>query len=531
MEPQRYRCAPIAALLLAGASLALLPEQAPAQYFSAGLKMAPRDVNESTDRGVDERPRFERRKFEEARFELERAFEDRHVSRHEMAFDRRDHHGGFTSGLKMATREDAERDRPHDDMRHVNDLLGRLDERANPHSRIAEGARYLGRPADEVEQKKEHHAQAPKAGNEGAHQKALPASANHQPGDKKNADPVRTNAGPSNIVGNRVANNAAAPGVAKNGPGSDMNQPRGNKQDAGKAFDPARANLDNGAPGNLVGNRAANNPPVAAAAPASVKNGPGGQNHHGVKNGASNQGQQACAKQGHANQAANKNAPNRHAGKQNGGPGNLVGNRGVNQNAPVNAAANNQNPQAGNANVNVNANANGGNQGQNNPLANQPANRQTGKKNGSPGNLVGKRGANQNVPVDAAANNPNPQAATGNQACAKQGPGNFAGNKNANTKNGFANSAGTNKNGNASNFAQARQAPGNLAANRPANNANHQAGTNKNGAGNAFNQALALNGAGHSANAATVKTAPMQHAAHGAVAKQGHGNSSVGRRK
>jgi hypothetical protein len=441
MDPQRYRCAPIAALLLAGASLALLPEQAPAQYFSAGLKMAPRDVNESTDRGVDERPRFERRKFEEARFELERAFEDRHVSRHEMAF-----------------------------------------------------------PA---------------------------ASASHQPGDKKNADPVRTNAGPSNNVGNRVANNAAAPGVAKNGPGSDMNQARGNKQDAGKAFDPARANLDNGAPGNLVGNRAANNTPVAAAAPASAKNGLGGQKHHGVKNGAGNQGQQACAKQGQANQAANKNAPNHHAGKKNGGPGNLVGNRGVNQNAPVNAAANNQNPQAGNANINVNANANGGNQGQNNPLANQPANRQAGKKNGGPGT----RGANQNVPVNAAANNPNPQAATGNQACAKQGPGSFAGNKNANTKNGFANPAGTNKNGNASNFAQARQAPGNLAANRPANNANHQAGTNKNGAGNAFNQALARNGAGHSANASTVKTAPMQHAAHGAVAKQGHGNSSVGRRK
>jgi hypothetical protein len=440
MQPQRYRCAPIAAMLLVGASLALLPERTPAQAFSAGLKTVPRDASEWIDgRAEENRHHFDKRRFEEARFEMARAFEERHDSRHEMEFDRREHHGAFTSGLKSATRDGGERDRPHHEKRQ-------RDREVNDH--------------------------------------AL--------GDQKKAFD------PGSRVGNRVANqttvNAWAPGVAKHGPANDMNrQVWRNRQDAGNAFDPARA--DPG-PGNLVGNRAANNPPVAAAAPAAIKNGQGGQMHHHVKQGAGNQGQQACAKQGQGNQAVNKNAHgsgalakngagNRQGGNNNDGPGNLGGNRFANQNV----AANNPNPQAANGNL----------------------------------------GGNQNVPANA-----NGNVGQGNQACAKQGPGNNANQKQPNgaaAKNGLANRAGNNKNGTASNFAQARQTPANLAGkNSPANQMHHHAGSNKNGAGHVLNQGSARNGTGHLGNAA-VKTAPMQHVAHAAFAKQGHGNASVGRRK
>jgi hypothetical protein len=437
MEPQRYRCAPIAALLLAGVCLALLPARARAQDFSAGLKMGWHDGNDWIDRRHDERRHhFDRRRLEEARFEMMRAFEDRHDAWHEREFDRREHHGDFTAGLKL--REEGERDR------------------ADPHSRVADGARRLARPADEMEWKAPHHAHD----GERSQEKMSPMLA------KKSSDvqPTRANTVPGNSVGNRVAS-TAAPGVAKNGPGND-----GNRQ-AGLAFYPQRGNFNNDGPGNLVGNRAYDKPPVAAP-PGAAKNGQGGQMHHHVKNGAGKQGQQACAKLGQGNQAANKNASN--GGQANG----------------------------------------------------------LGKKNGGPGNLVGNRFANPNVPANAAANNSQaPNGNQGMQACAKQGPGNFAGSKNANNKNGVANLGGNNKTGNTGNFAQAQQTLVNLVANRSANNPMHQAGSNKNGAGNALNQSFARNGAGHTANAAAVKTAPMQHAAHAAVAKQGHGNASVGHRK
>src|ERR1700733_6546859 len=99
MEPQRFRCALIAASMLAGATLALLPGRAPAQGFSTEMQSALGEVNQLIDLGIEERrPRFEMRRLEEARDELARAFDDRHVWNN-MDADHRDH-GGVPARLE-----------------------------------------------------------------------------------------------------------------------------------------------------------------------------------------------------------------------------------------------------------------------------------------------------------------------------------------------------------------------------------------------------------------------------------------------
>ncbi len=299
MQPRRYRCAPFAALLLAGASIAILPGISAAQGFSAGTKSATREIDVPTDAGAD-RHHFDRRRFEEARRDMERSFEDRHDWR-----DRdfhHEHHRGFHSGMMERMRE---RERQ-------------------------EQSRFDGKQ---------------------------PGVAKNGP--DKNA---HNHAEPGKLVGNRTANlqPVAAPDNAKSAPGGPMhqwakegtgNQPGLANAKVGAQNHAADKNGNRQAPGNFVGNPNAvgNNANLQAANARNLgmqaraqqghtnpvnqqaNAGNGARANNGNRQQIGNRGQQACAKQGPGNHAmpakpnaTNKNGNANHSAQMR---GNLVGSR------------------------------------------------------------------------------------------------------------------------------------------------------------------------------------------------------------